>query len=86
MAEGPKSLRNLPGVTPLGRGGTRIQGRKGGEMRGEEKSGEERRGTVGQRKPHIIEAKIPPGPIKCLINSRRRIGRNNKHLSESFIA
>lgn len=55
-------------------------------MRGEEKSGEERRGTVGQRKPHIIEAKISPGPIKCLINSRRRIGRNNKHLSESFIA
>lgn len=30
--------------------------------------------------------KIPPGPIKCLINSRRRIGRNNEHLSEPFIA
>lgn len=30
--------------------------------------------------------KKPPGPIKCLINSRRRIGRNNKHLSEPFIA
>ena len=30
--------------------------------------------------------KKPPGPIKCLINSRRRIGRNNEHLSEPFIA
>lgn len=30
--------------------------------------------------------KIPPGPIKYLINSRRRIGRNNEHLSEPFIA
>lgn len=30
--------------------------------------------------------KTPPGPIKCLINSRRRIGRNNEHLSAPFIA
>lgn len=42
----------------------------------------------GQRKSCRMEGgkKIPPGPIKCLINSRRRIGRNNEHLSESFIA
>jgi hypothetical protein len=26
--------------------------------------------------------KKPPGPIKCLINSKRRIGRNNEHLSK----
>ena len=40
---------------------------------------------MGQRKPCRMEAEPPPGPIKCLINSRR-MGRNNEHLSESFIA
>lgn len=39
------------------------------------------------REGHIEwRQKIPPGPIKCLINSRTRIGRNNEHLSEPFIA
>ena len=40
---------------------------------------------MGQRKPHRMEAKIPAGPVKYLRNCRR-MGRNNKHLSESFIA
>ena len=44
------------------------------------------RRIAGQREPAAWRQKIPPGPIKCLINSRRRIGRNNEHLSESFIA
>lgn len=53
-------------------------------------AGEDRR-IVGQRNPCKIGEKekkktTPLGPIKCLINSRRRIGRNNEHLSESFIA
>lgn len=42
---------------------------------------------MGQRNPYKTEVGgTPPGLIKCLINSRRRIGRNNEHLSESFIA
>lgn len=46
---------------------------------------------VGQRNPFEREegwGEHPPptGLIKCLINSRRRIRRNNEHLSESFIA
>lgn len=54
-------------------------------------AGKDRR-IVAQRNPRKIEGmkkkkkKTPPGLIKCLINSRRRIGRNNEHLSESLIA
>lgn len=47
--------------------------------RGEEILGPEKATQNGGRK-------IPAGPIKCLINSRRRIGGNNEHLSGPFIA
>lgn len=52
--------------------------RKGQENCGPEKSTQDRRDEK--------KKKTPPGLIKCLINSRRRIGRNNEHLSESLIA
>ena len=48
---------------------------------------QERRGELwATRATQNGGKKIPPGPIKYLINSRRRIGRNNEHLSEPFIA
>lgn len=48
---------------------------------------QERKGELRARESQQRGGKkIPPGLIKCLINSRRRIGRNNEHLSESFIA
>lgn len=48
---------------------------------------QERKGELRARESQQHGGKkIPPGLIKCLINSRRRIGRNNEHLSESFIA
>lgn len=53
---------------------------------------QERTRELWAREIHSREKKdggnIPPptGLIKCLINSRRRIRRNNEHLSESFIA
>lgn len=92
--KGSEGLCDLPWVTPRGITGASIQTGPACPLPPEPlcypaspKVQQERRGELWARESQQHGGKkIPPGLIKCLINSRRRIGRNNEHLSESFIA